>query len=584
MSTVSELLDRQRFEIKLGDYGVGTAQSLADANILAQTQDYRRQTGSRMIPLGKADIRSKIPASDYHVSRKVDGEFTVLVYRDGESFSINPGGTVRIGLAWQAEAVAALKKAGIKEAMIAGELYVHHEERRPRVHDVTKVARQPKSKSELERLRFAVFDVITIDHEPASELYGSTWQTIESVFGGGERVHPVETRILSDTGGVEQLFERWVEQEGAEGLVVRSDSAGLFKVKPRHTLDVVVIGFTESADERQGMLHDLLVGVMRSDGSLQILCRVGGGFDEEQRRSLLSDLKDMVVASEYAEVNSDYVAYQMVRPDWVIEISCLDLISQTTRGGHINRMVLEFDDDDGYRVVRRLPLATVISPQFVRLREDKQAHPQDTRIAQVSDRVEVAMTDLDAKKFSLPKTEILRREVFTKQAKGQTMVRKFIVLKTNKESESEEYPAYVLHYTDFSPNRKDPLSRDVAVSSSLEQIEAFYEQWKQTNIKKGWEPVLSDSDPAAPAAEAASSASVTSTPKKKPAKKTATKKASKQTPSSDSLSDPPTKQASKKATKKKTARKKAATRAKSVAEEDASPPKQKRATKKKKAK
>ncbi|MFK8111197.1 MAG: hypothetical protein AB8B91_03310 [Rubripirellula sp.] len=488
MTTATELLDRGRFEIKLGDYGVGNAQALADPNILAKTQDYRRQTGSRMYPLGKSDIRSKIPTADYHVSRKIDGEFTVLVLRGGEVFSINPGGTVRVGLPWHEEALAAMKKAGIKDAMIAGELYVHNTERRPRVHDVSTVARQPKTIDEIGKIRFGVFDVISIDGEPASESYASTWQTIESVFGGGERIHPVETRILSDTAGVEQLFKKWVEGEGAEGVVVRSDNAGLFKVKPRHTIDAVVIGFTESVDERAGMMHDLLLAVMREDGTLQILSRVGGGFNEDLRRTMLSDLKDMVVASEYAEVNSDYVAYQMVRPDWVVEISCLDLISQTTRGGHINRMVLEYDEQDGFRVVRRLPLVTVISPQFVRLREDKQAHPKDVRIAQVSDRVEVALTDCDAKNFKLPATEVLKREVFTKEAKGKTMVRKFVLMKTNKESETDEYPAFVMHYTDFSPNRKEPLSRDVVVSNSLEQIEKLYEVAKESNIKKGWNP------------------------------------------------------------------------------------------------
>lgn len=538
MTTATELFDRGRFEIKLGDYGVGSAQSLADPNILAKTQDYRRLTGSRMYPLGKSDIRSKIPTADYHVSRKIDGEFTVLVLRNGETFSINPGGTVRVGLPWQAEALAALKKAGIKDAMIAGELYVHNTERRPRVHDVTTVARQPQSLDDIAKLRFAVFDVISIDGESASEDYPSTWQTIESVFGGGELVHPVETRLLSDTAGVEQLFKKWVEEEGAEGVVVRSDNAGLFKVKPRHTIDAVVIGFTESVDDRAGLMHDLLLAVMREDGTLQILCRVGGGFSEDLRRTMLSDLKDMVVSSEYAEVNSDYVAYQMVRPDWVIEISCLDLISQTTRGGHINRMVLDFDGKEGYRVVRRLPLVTVISPQFIRLREDKQAHPQDVRLSQVSDQVEVALTDCDAKNFKLPTTEVVKREVFTKEAKGETMVRKFVLLKTNKDQESEEFPAYVLHYTDFSPNRKDPLSRDVVVSNSLEQIEELYEQSKTDNIKKGWN---SATEAASNDGSAVSEEPPAKTTKKKVVKKTA----------ESAESEKPTK---KRATKKKKAK------------------------------
>jgi ATP-dependent DNA ligase len=524
MSTETALLDRQRFEIKLGDYGVGAATMLSDPQILAATQDYRRMIGSRMMPLGKSDIRSKIPTADFHVSRKIDGEFTVLVMRGDEIFSINPGGTVRVGLPWQKEAFETLTKAGISDAMIAGELYVHNTERRPRVHDVSTIARQPKSEADVERLRFGVFDIISLRDQQAGEIYADTWQTIESLFGAGTLVHPVETEIVGDTGGIEALFKKWIEDEGAEGLVVRSDTAGLFKVKPRHTLDAVVVGFTESTDERAGMMHDLLLAVMRADGTLHILCRVGGGFSEDLRRTMLSDLKDMVVPSEYAEVNSDYVAYQMVRPDWVVEISCLDLISQTTRGGDINRMVLDYEEPAGYKVVRRLPLVTVISPQFIRLREDKQAHPSDVRIGQVSEQVEVALTDAEAKNFTLPETEILKREVFTKAAKGQTMVRKFMLLKTNKEGETDEYPAYVMHYTDFSPNRKSPLSRDVMISNSREQIEALYLQCKEENVKKGWNPADSPVDVAPPPADAeAPKEKVT---KKKAAKKKAAKKTS----------------------------------------------------------
>ncbi len=488
----STLLDRSRFEIKLGDYAVGPATAFSDSTALAATQDYRRGASARMIPIGKEDIRGKIPKGDFHVSRKVDGEFTVLVYLDGEAFSINPGGTVRIGLPWLAEAAQLFANAGIQSARIAGELYVLNSERRARVHDVSTIARGPKSMDDLQRLRFAPFDIIEVDGQGPSENYGATYQTLESLFGGSEFNEPVETRIVKDVTEIESLFRQWVEAEGAEGLVARSDSVGTFKVKPRHTLDAVVVGFTESTEDRQGMLHDLLVAVMRPDGTFHILTRVGGGFSDDLRRSMLSDLKDMVVPSEYVEVNSDYVAYQMVKPEWVIEISCLDLISQTTRGGHVNRMVIEYDQasETGYKVVRRLPLATVISPQFVRRRDDKSSHPGDVRISQVSDRVEVAMTDADAKSFTLPKTEVLRREIFTKVLKGSTMVRKFVMLKTNKEAASDEFPAYVVHFTDFSPNRKDPLAREVLVSNSRDQIDELYDALKAENVKKGWSEVV----------------------------------------------------------------------------------------------
>ncbi|MDP6447464.1 MAG: hypothetical protein QF805_26950, partial [Pirellulaceae bacterium] len=191
--------------------------------------------------------------------------------------------------------------------------------------------------------------------------------------------------------------------------------------------------------------------------------------------------------SDYTEVNSDHVAYQMVRPEMVIEITCLDLVSQTTRGGPVNRMVVRWNNDESkYEILRRMPLASVISPQFVRIREDKRPHPDDVRIDQVADLVEVAQFDIDAGSMTLPKSEILRREVYTKQLKGANMVRKLVMWKTNKEQESEDYSAFVIHYTDFSPNRKEPLQRDIRVSNSQEQIEAMWVALKEANIKKGW--------------------------------------------------------------------------------------------------
>ena len=49
-------------------------------------------------------------------------------------------------------------------------------------------------------------------------------------------------------------YRKWVEKEGAEGVVVRSPSAGLFKIKPRHSLDLAVVGFSEGIDDRANVL------------------------------------------------------------------------------------------------------------------------------------------------------------------------------------------------------------------------------------------------------------------------------------------------------------------------------------------
>ena len=350
------------------------------------------------------------------------------------------------------------------------------------------MARQPKDETDLSRICFAVFDIIRLDGEPNTQTYSEKWKKIDEVFKAGKTIHPVETISVKSDGEIETQFQKWVVDEKSEGIVVRSDTAGNFKLKPLHTLDAVVIGFTESTEDRQGMMHDLLLGVCRSDGAVQILCRVGGGFTDDQRREMLSDLNDMIVESEYAEVNSDHVAYQMVRPEWVIEISCLDVIAQNTRGRAVNRMVLDWDSENkSYQVVRRMPLVSVISPQFKRIREDKSFNAQDVRIQQVTDIVPVSMATVDATELTLAKSKLLQREIYVKQLRGETLVRKFLLWKTNKETESEEYPAFVAYHADFSPSRKTPLTREVRVSNSETQILALWNELKEDNIKKGWE-------------------------------------------------------------------------------------------------
>jgi hypothetical protein len=119
--------------------------------------------------------------------------------------------------------------------------------------------------------------------------------------------------------------------------------------------------------------------------------------------------------------------------------------------------------------------------------------PADLRLQQVADVVEVSLLEKDARTLSLPKSEVLVREVYTKVLKGQTMVRKLLLWKTNKEESGGpgggDYPGYVAYMTDFSPNRKTPMERDIRVSNSREQIDALAAAMKAEYIVKGWAAV-----------------------------------------------------------------------------------------------
>lgn len=470
-----------------GGYLTGNYEALKEEGILAQVRMRRRQLSQMTTALDAQSARRRIPDGRYHISRKVDGEYTCLVWRDGEIFTLNPGGTLRMGAPFMAEAAEKLK--GIKTALIGGELYVQRtDDNRPRVHDVVRVARKPADADEVAQLAFAVFDIYELDGEDLTLDYADGLARIEALFADGERIHPVETVAGENAKAVLKQFKTWVLEAGAEGVVARSPTAGIFKVKPRHSLDLAIVGFSEGMEDRAGMVHDLLCAVVRPTGRYQLVTKVGGGFSDEERVSVFKKLSKRVVDSDFREVNSERVAYQMIKPGLVVEIECLDLISRTSRGNTIEKMILHWTDKS-WEGVRRLPLVSILSPQFVRLRDDKSASAEDTGIDQLGAIVDIPDIDRVAKEVALPKAKVIARSVATKTAKEKTMVRKVLAIKTNKEDKSQDYPAYVLHITDFSPNRATKLQTAVKVSVDRDQIMALFEEAKLEKFKKGWTEV-----------------------------------------------------------------------------------------------
>lgn len=485
------LINHDALKRHIGDYYSGKADALSDNSILQRVRMRRRQLGQMTMALDRDLAKRRIPAGDYHISRKIDGEYTCLVYSEGEVFTINPGGTIRVGASFHKEAKEILDAAGVTFAIFGGELYVNRQDgNRPRVHDVVRVARAPKSDDDVASLSYAVFNIYEWNDEQRTGRYADRFERITELFGEGERIHPVETVVGDGSKGVLKQFKKWVDDENAEGVVARSDTAGVFKVKPRHSIDLVAIGFTEGLDDRSGMLHDVMLAAIRADGTFHIIGRVGGGFSDEDRTTMLRMLEEHVVESEYAEVNSDRVAYRMIAPGIVFEISCLDIIARTSRGNTIDKMVLEWNQEEKtWEGIRRLPLCSIISPQFVRIRDDKKANGDDIRFSQLTDIVEIPSANVVSEELKLPQSELLKRSVATKELRGATMVRKLMMWKTNKEEQSRDYPAFVLHLTDFSPNRKDPLKHEVRVSSSNEQIEQYFEEWEKKYFVSGWNTV-----------------------------------------------------------------------------------------------
>jgi hypothetical protein len=135
-----------------------------------------------------------------------------------------------------------------------------------------------------------------------------------------------------------------------------------------------------------------------------------------------------------------------------------------------------------------MPLASVISPQFVRMRDDKEANVEDVNIRQVSNLVPIADVDAPARAADAVPSKLLERTVYTKTMRGAQMVRKLLLWKTNKEDRGD-FPGYVVYLTDFSPNRQNPLERDIKISNNESAARRLFSEMAEKNFVGGWEKV-----------------------------------------------------------------------------------------------
>jgi ATP-dependent DNA ligase len=479
--------EKKSFKCKAADYCFGDAIHLSDSKLHARSQEYKRKLSGRMKPISGQDLHRIPSARGYYVTRKYDGEFALLFFDGKDVMSVNPGGTARVGLPAYEEAAKLLKAAKVKSCVVAIEIY------RPdatssaqAIQQVVGLLRNPKSEAELKKLSVAVFDVAEHDGKAVSTSK-QTFSLLEKWFGKGKLIHPAEHVVTDSKDTILEKLTDWVIGEESEGLVVRHDLAGWFKVKLRHNFDAAIIGFSVGEEERKTMLHDLLVAVMRPDGTFHELARVGGGFTDKDRKDLAHELKRRIVPSDYVAVNNDYVAYEMVAPGPVIEISCLDLITERARGGPINKMVLDWDGKR-YSALSRMPLVSVISPQFVRVRDDKEAIVEDVNIRQLSELVPIIGADKPAVELTSNPSKLLERVVYTKTMRGNQMVRKLLLWKTNKDDQPD-YPPYVVYLTDFSPNRQTPLEREIRIATNEKTARKQFKTLAEEYFVSGWEKV-----------------------------------------------------------------------------------------------
>ena len=448
-------------------------------DILQLAKEYKRKTASRYLPVSSEEITTKIIESDeYSVSKKYDGHLYLLYFDGEQSTLINHGGRKITDLELLKESDKLLK-GKCKDVVLAGELYLHKEGERSRSFDLAS-ALDDNHKD----IQFKVFDILILDVEEKNYKIKELNDKLNELLKGGKSISAIENSFVESRKDIDSLFQDIVVKESEEGIVVQSDNGPTYKIKPLITLDAVVVGFSEGEGRRENKLKELLLALKISENEYLTIAKVGNGFTDEQRDSIFKELEKQKVDSDFVEVSSSNIAFTMVKPTKVVEFSCLDVYNENSKGV-IKKMSLTFDKDS-YSTVYKKPSVSVTAGVFLSFRKDKKVNTEDVGLRQIT---KIIPLETNSESVSeLKKSKLLHREVYVKESKGIKKVRKFVVWKTNKE-ESKEFPAFVYHYTDYSPGRKEPLKKEIKISENQKEIEIVLKSELEDNVKKGWEKV-----------------------------------------------------------------------------------------------
>lgn len=465
----------------LGTGRIASQGSIADRMLADRIAAYKRQVAGRYRSVSPADLATALPPGPYLISPKLDGETWFLRVAGGEAWLLSPTGRAIADVPATAEATRLL--AG-RDLLLAGELYANGSGRRPRVHDLA-AALGGGADAPIEHLGFGAFDLLDEGGEDAQRMpFVGRAERLASLLDGGEHCRCVPFEQAAGAQGVIDAYDHLVTREGHEGFVIRCADGQIIKVKPEITIDAAVVGFTERA---RGGVAELLLALLRPDGAFQLLGRVDTGFAEADRMELADRLRPLVAESSHLAASRAGALFHFVRPELVVEVKCNDLLTARANGEPVRRMALAFDANASapWQALRPLPAASMMHAVFRRVRDDKVVDSDGVRWSQVTDLVAVEDAGA-AQAMELPRSQVIRREVFTKREKGALCVRKAAVWKTNKEAIDPLYPAYVAFFTDFAPGRQQPLRTDLRVASTAERIHALADAWIKEHVTQGW--------------------------------------------------------------------------------------------------
>jgi len=251
------------------------------------------------------------------------------------------------------EVVEAVRRLSLDDAILDGEAIALRPDGTPLPFQVT--MRRFGRKLEVERLRAELplasffFDILYADGAPLlDEPYVRRFAVLAAAVPEEQRVPRI---VTSDAGEAAAFFERAIAA-GQEGLMAKSldarydagaRGAAWLKLKPAHTLDLVVLAAEWGHGRRRGRLSNLHLGARDSDtAGFVMLGKTFKGMTDEMLAWQTAKLLELETRRE------THVVY--VRPELVVEVAFNGIqASPTYPGGFALRFarVVRYRPDKG---------------------------------------------------------------------------------------------------------------------------------------------------------------------------------------------------------------------------------------------
>ena len=318
----------------------GGEDALADFSMLVGRPVRPMLAGSAAdVPAGVEKV-----AGAFAVDTKLDG-IRIQVHKHGDEVSVFTRSLDEIG-ARMPEVLEATRSLPATDLILDGEALALDESGRPRPFQDT--ASTTATHSGATGIRPFFFDLLL--HEGDSLIEAPTSERLERLDAVVPEPLRVARLVTGSTEDAQGFFDQAIA-DGQEGVILKRLDApydagrrgsAWIKVKPRHTLDLVVLAVEWGNGRRQGWLSNIHMGARGPDGGFVMLGKTFKGMTDE----MLAWQTERFLALETHRER--HVVH--LRPEQVVEIA-FDGVQRSTRypGGVALRFarVLRYRDDKG---------------------------------------------------------------------------------------------------------------------------------------------------------------------------------------------------------------------------------------------